>query len=88
MTAPYRLPVGPATCSIDYMLEDPKREAFKDALARWARDRAELDATRDPLVRGAMEAGLSKHRIHVLTGLARTTIDTIVQSEPAETPRS
>jgi hypothetical protein len=88
LLAPYRLPVGPATCSIDYMLEDPKREAFQDALARWARDRAELDATRDPLVRGAVEAGLSKHRIHVLTGIARTTIDTIVKLEPTETPQS
>ena len=84
MLAPYRLLVGPATCSIDYMLDDPKQEALKDALARWARQRTELDTTRDPLVRAAVEAGVSKHRIHVLTGIARTTIDTIIQAEPTE----
>jgi hypothetical protein len=34
---------------------------------------------RDGMVRRARTAGISKHRIHVLSGIARTTIDRIVK---------
>lgn len=34
---------------------------------------------RDDMVRRARSAGISKHRIHVLTGIARTTIDRILE---------
>lgn len=43
-------------------------------LAKWAACVAE----RDELVRGAFAAGIPKHRIHTLTGIARTTIDRIL----------
>lgn len=36
---------------------------------------------RDALVRRARAAGVSKNRIHVLTGIARTTIDRILKEE-------
>ncbi|MET8113845.1 DUF6003 family protein [Streptomyces prasinus] len=36
---------------------------------------------RDGMVRRAQAAGVSKHRIHVLTGIARTTIDRILNRE-------
>ena len=58
------------------------------ALSRWAKQRQEVDAereelarARDDLVLAALEAGITKHRIHVLTGIARTTIDKIVNRE-------
>lgn len=49
--------------------------ALTDALAGWA----ENNAKRDDLVRRAVAAGMSKHRVHVITGIARTTIDRIVR---------
>lgn len=61
------------------MSDDPKRVALELALCRWAADRRESDETRDGLVRGAVAAGISKHRVHLLTGIARTTIDAIMQ---------
>jgi hypothetical protein len=36
---------------------------------------------RDPVVRTAIDAGLSKEEVHILTGLGRTTIDRIVKKE-------
>jgi hypothetical protein len=39
---------------------------------------AETTGGRDALVRAALAAGVSKHRIHQLSGIARTTIDRIV----------
>jgi DNA-binding phage protein len=36
---------------------------------------------RDDMVRRARAAGVSKNRIHVLTGIARTTIDRILKEE-------
>jgi len=45
------------------------------------RDWAATNARRDDLVRAARLAGVSKNRIHTLTGIARTTIDRIVAKE-------
>jgi hypothetical protein len=39
-----------------------------------------ISGQRDDLVRAAVAAGISKHRVHVLTGVARTTIDRILDS--------
>jgi hypothetical protein len=39
---------------------------------------AETTGGRDELIRAALAAGLSKHRIHQLSGIARTTIDRIL----------
>lgn len=47
--------------------------ALTDELADWA----DSNAKRDDLVRRAITAGISKHRIHAITGIARTTIDRI-----------
>jgi hypothetical protein len=41
---------------------------------------AAVVASRDERIRSAIAAGLAKHRVHVLTGVARTTIDKIVAS--------
>jgi hypothetical protein len=76
------LTVSPATCSLRYVTAQQEAEA---ALSRWVKQRQEADAereelarARDDLVLAALAAGITKHRIHVLTGIARTTIDKIV----------
>jgi hypothetical protein len=51
----------------------------RDALRRWAQDRRRITSRRDQLVRDATAAGITKHQVHVLTGLARTTIDGILK---------
>jgi len=65
---------------MDYVQElTPKQAAVEYALKKWAGQRREHDAVRDDLVRGAVAAGVTKHRVYVLTGIARTTIDRIVR---------
>jgi len=46
-------------------------------LAEWAAS----SVGRDDIVVAAHRAGLSKHRIHLLTGIARTTLDRILSPE-------
>ncbi len=46
------------------------------ALQRWR----ENQDRRDALIKAANAVGVTKHQIHVLTGLARTTIDRILQN--------
>ena len=46
-------------------------------LAEWAAS----FGGRDALVLAAYRAGISKHRIHMLTGIARTTLDRILSEE-------
>ncbi len=43
-------------------------------LAEWA----EVVRSRDDRVREALAAGLTKHRVHILTGISRATIDRVV----------
>ena len=50
------------------------RDEAEAALAEWA----VIDRSRDDLIRAALAAGVSKHRIHILTGIARTTIDRLL----------
>jgi hypothetical protein len=50
-----------------------------------AKDWAANFARRDPMVRTVKAAGLSKTRIHELTGIARTTIDRILKETPMVT---
>lgn len=52
--------------------------AIEAELVQWGQQRRGSDAQRDSLVRMAVLAGISKHRIYVLTGIARTTIDRIL----------
>jgi hypothetical protein len=57
---------------------------------RWTTDRAEWElvawatasACRDDVVIAAHRAGVSKARIHAITGIARTTIDRILKEHP------
>lgn len=65
-------------CSVRYISRATVRvmnavEA-EQALAAWA------SVERDGLVRAAYEAGVSKNRIHTITGIARTTIDRILET--------
>ena len=53
------------------------REEAELMLIEWAASRD----SRDSLVRAAVSAGISKHRVYVLTGIARTTIDDILRSD-------
>jgi hypothetical protein len=60
--------------------EDP-RETSRQALRSWRRRSDSVSGDRDPLVRTAIDAGLTKEEVHVLTGLGRTTIDRIVNKK-------
>ena len=48
---------------------------------------AAVVASRDARVREAIRAGVSKHRIHVLSGLGRMTVDRILGDGPETAPR-
>ena len=61
-----------------YMSEAP-REALESALARWKRAGQRHRADRDPLVQIATRLGISKARIHELTGISRVTIGRILE---------
>lgn len=51
-----------------------KQERAEADLTEWAR----IHADRDNRILRARAAGLSKNRIHVLTGISRVTIDRIL----------
>jgi hypothetical protein len=59
-----------------------------EPLESWLIDYAEemlrvwttISGARDLFVKKAHAAGMSKHRIHVITGIARSTIDRIIRS--------
>ena len=55
-------------------------EEAEAALQAWA------TVQRDELVQAARQAGVTKNRIYAITGIARTTIDRILEA-PAETPQ-
>ena len=61
------------------MTDEPKRDAFEVALTRCGESQRANTQVRDELVLGAVACGISKHRVHVLTGIARTTIDDILK---------
>ena len=61
-------------------LAKSQKEVSEEALTWWAQRQRELNETRDGLVLQALGWGISKHRVHVLTGIARTTIDRIIQA--------
>jgi hypothetical protein len=62
------------------MREPTVREA-RQMLTEWAAKQAAVSAERDIVIRQAVAAGLSKMEIHRLSGVARTTVDRIVESE-------
>jgi hypothetical protein len=51
------------------------------ALAEWAR----ITGDRDNRVRGAIAAGVTKNRIHTITGISRATIDRILKEHAMTT---
>ena len=55
------------------------QQEAEQALKAWA------SIERDELVRAAHEAGVSKNRIHTITGIARTTIDRILEPQMLRT---
>jgi hypothetical protein len=54
------------------------REHAEQELAAWAA----ANEYRDEIIKGAYRAGVTKARIHAITGVARTTIDRVLQ-DPA-----
>ena len=60
------------------------RMAFEQRLLDWRDSLRE----RDELVRGAYAAGVNRHRIFLLTGIARTTIQRILDGVSRETEAS
>jgi len=65
-----------------YVNEDVTKQILLEmALQRWAADRQANTDARDALVRSASAAGISKHRIHALSAIARTTIDRILSDK-------
>lgn len=50
----------------------------REVLTTWAAERRSVAGRRDEVVCAAVEAGLTKAEVHRLTGIARTTIDRIV----------
>lgn len=73
----------PLRTSLQRMTGLTVRQA-RELLAAWAADHALVMRRRDEVVRAAVGAGLSKSEIHRLTGIARTTIDRVTGSTPAQ----
>lgn len=61
-------------CSIRYVDQLTRDQAERELVA-WAT----ANACRDEIIRAAYRAGVAKTRIHAITGIARTTIDRILQ---------
>lgn len=57
-------------------------EEAEQMLAEWVT----VTRDRDNRVRAAVAAGISKHRVHQITGIGRSTIDRILASAPAAPP--
>ena len=60
------------------MATSDQREAVRQALRSWRRRSDSVAADRDALVRSALESGLLREEIHIITGLGRTTIGRIL----------
>lgn len=63
-----------------YNVRHAETDAMTEArqmLERWTRNFRQ----RDPLVRAAYDAGVPKYEIHVLSGIARTTLDRILSPQ-------
>src|SRR5438046_2870561 len=77
-------PLHVATATFHLIRYDRRmtREEAEAALQAWA------TVQRDDLVRAAHQAGVAKNRIHVLTGIARTTIDRILEAPVGTTTQA
>lgn len=54
-----------------------EQECAEQALTEWA----QIHRDRDNRIRAARAAGLSKNRIHLLTGVSRVTIDKLLDEK-------
>ena len=72
--------VAHATCSVDYMTT----EEAEQLLSEWVM----VTHDRDNRIRAAVAAGITKHRVHQLTGIARSTIDRVLASPTPERLRN
>jgi hypothetical protein len=61
------------------MMELTVRQA-RELLTAWTAEQHAVAGRRDDVVRTAVAAGLSKSEVHRLTGIARTTIDRIMDA--------
>jgi hypothetical protein len=61
------------------IMRDMTPEEAERMLTEWVA----VTRDRDNRVRAAVAAGISKHRVHQLTGIGRSTIDRILASTPA-----
>ena len=61
------------------MATSEKREALRESLRKWGRTQRWQAEHRDPMVRAALEAGVTIEEVHQLTGLGRSTIDRIIK---------
>ena len=68
--------------SIGCMVELTVRQA-REMLTAWAAEQDAVAGRRDDVVLAAVDAGVSKSEVYRLTGIARTTIDRIVNAAPA-----
>jgi hypothetical protein len=59
------------------MTELTVRQA-RELLAGWAAEQSAITAKREEVIRAALEAGLSKSEVYRITGIARSTIDRII----------
>jgi len=64
-------------------MHDLDQQEAESMLTAWATARQD----RDTMIRQALAAGLTKHRIHLLTGISRTTIDRIITNTNQEITR-
>ncbi len=53
----------------------------KESAEAALREYAEITADRDNRIRRAHTAGITKHRIHTISGIARTTIDRVLKEK-------
>jgi hypothetical protein len=67
------------------MKDGDLRRLAEQTLGAWGEQRRGPSRRGRRRIRGALWAGISKHRIYVLTGIARTTIDRISDATPVPT---
>lgn len=65
-------------------MEELTLRQARELLAGWKAELETVTSRRDEVIRVAVASGLSKSEIHRITGIARTTIDRIIEAEGGE----
>ena len=63
------------------VVEELTLRQARELLSGWRTEQDAVTSRRDEVIRAAVAAGLSKSEIHRITGIARTTIDRIIDEE-------